>query len=330
MAVLLRSVRKNGPVIAEALGNAGIPFVVGGIANLFEAPEAEAARLLFHFISDQPIGYGDKRREPPTKAVVRRAWRAGGLGTRPRDLTVALDFAVGIRERVANEDDGIPSVQAVFLRYLELIRLREEKVKDGRGETALFNLGRFSEVITDWETIHFADQTWGSFRGFAAFLYYDGDDTYSEGSQDTAYMTPDAVQITTVHQAKGREWPVVFLPALLRNRFPSPARQSGIWQLLPRKAFPSADRYDGSEADERRLFYVGMTRSMKFLHITWSPVPGNRMFQRKSLFWDEILISKFVKRRLQDWNRSVVPVQALVTRPDVRYGGRHGASRHGS
>ena len=105
------------------------------------------------------------------------------------------------------------------------------------GETALFNLGRFSEVITDWETIHFADQTWSSFHGFAAFLYYDGDDTYSEGSQDTAYITPDAVQITTVHQAKGREWPVVFLPALLRNRFPSPARKSSVWQLVPRTAF---------------------------------------------------------------------------------------------
>ena len=303
MAVLLRSVRNNGPTIAEALGKAGIPFVVVGLANLFEAPEAEAARLLFHYMSGLPIGHGEGRRKPPTKTVVRKAWRAGGLGTQPRNLTTALNYADGIRERVEKKDLGLPSVQAVFLGFLDRIRLREDDVVGSRGETALFNLGRFSEVISDWETIHFADQTWSSFQGFAAFLYYDGSDTYSEGSQDTAYITPDAVQITTVHQAKGREWPVVFLPALLRNRFPSPARKSGIWQLVPRSAFRNADRYDGSEDDERRLFYVGMTRSMKFLHLTWAPVPGKQLYQRKSVFWEEILASKYVKRRRQNYSR---------------------------
>ena len=303
MAVLLRSVRNNGPIIAEALAEAGIPFVVSGIANLFEAPEAEAARLLFHYISGQPIGRGETRREPPTKAAVRKAWRASNLGTRPPNLTAAVKFADHIRERVGEENAEIPSIQAVFLKFLELIRLREEEVADSRGESALFNLGRFSEVITDWETIHFADHTWSSFEGFAAFLYYDGGDTYSEGAQNTAYMTPDAVQIATVHQAKGREWPVVFLPALLRNRFPSPARSSGIWQLLPRKAFGNPDRYDGSEDDERRLFYVGITRSMKFLHMTWAPVSHNQLYRRKSIFWDEIIESKYVKRRKQDYSK---------------------------
>ena len=43
---------------------------------------------------------------------------------------------------------------------------------------------------------------------------------YSEGEEDNDYMIPDAVQVMTVHQAKGREWPVVFLPALLRKSFP--------------------------------------------------------------------------------------------------------------
>lgn len=311
MAVLLRSVRNNGPVIAEALRRARIPFVVGGIANLFEAAEAEAARLLFHYISGRSIGSGERRREPPTKRVVREAWKAGGLGTQPRKLTDALHHADEIRDRIDREDLQVPSIQAVFLNFLELIRLREEDVAGSRGETALFNLGRFSEVITDWETIHFADQTWSSFHGFAAFLYFDGDDTYSEGSQDTAYITPDAVQITTVHQAKGREWPVVFLPALLRNRFPSPARQSGIWQLVPRAAFGNPDRYDGSEDDERRLFYVGMTRSMKFLHMTWAPVAGKRWYQRKSVFWEEVLSSRYVKRRRQDYGKR----RRMVPRP---------------
>ncbi|MXY54684.1 MAG: ATP-dependent helicase [Gammaproteobacteria bacterium] len=289
MAILLRSVRNNGSIIAEALAKAGIPFVVAGIANLFEAPEADAARLLFHYISGHPIGHGKNKRNAPERDSVRNAWKSSSLGTPARKLADALTYAEGIRDGVAQESDGLPSIQAVFLRFLELIQLREENVADSRGQAALFNLGRFSEAITDWETVHFADQTWSSFHGFAAFLYYDGDDTYGEGSQDTAYVTPDAVQITTVHQAKGREWPVVFLPALLRNRFPSQLRKSGLWQVVPRKAFENADRYDASESDERRLFYVAMTRSMKFLHMTWAPVPTNQLYKRKSKFWDECL-----------------------------------------
>ena len=63
MAILLRSVKNNGPVIAKALAQAGIPFIVAGIANLFEAPEADAARRLFHYISGQPIGYGENQRD---------------------------------------------------------------------------------------------------------------------------------------------------------------------------------------------------------------------------------------------------------------------------
>jgi DNA helicase-2/ATP-dependent DNA helicase PcrA len=54
--------------------------------------------------------------------------------------------------------------------------------------------------------------------------------------------------------------------------------------------------------DERRLFYVAMTRSQKFLHVTWAPVPGNQLFQKCSEFWDDILASKWVKRRAPDYS----------------------------
>ena len=124
----------------------------------------------------------------------------------------------------------------------------------------------------------------------------------------------------TVHQAKGREWPVVFLPALLRNRFPSQSRKSQIWQLLPRDAIVNADRYDGSVDDERRLFYVAMTRSKKFLHMTWAPIASNQLFQRKSLFWDEALESRFVKRLRPSYaKRERANVRAKMTIANVEF-----------
>jgi DNA helicase-2/ATP-dependent DNA helicase PcrA len=53
MAVLLRSVRNSAEPITTALTAAGIPFVVGGMNNLFSRPEAEASRQIFYFISDR-------------------------------------------------------------------------------------------------------------------------------------------------------------------------------------------------------------------------------------------------------------------------------------
>jgi DNA helicase-2/ATP-dependent DNA helicase PcrA len=53
-----------------------------------------------------------------------------------------------------------------------------------------------------------------------------------------------------------------------------------------------------------------MTRSQKFLHLTWAPVPGNQLFQKRSQFWDDILVSKYVKRKVPDYSaRKRLPSQ---------------------
>jgi UvrD-like helicase C-terminal domain len=96
------------------------------------------------------------------------------------------------------------------------------------------------------------------------------------------------------------QWPVVFVPALLKNRFPAAAHGGrNVWHLIPRNGIKGQARYEGSIEDERRLFYVAMTRSQKFLHLTWAPVAGkNNRYRSPSEFWDDILASKHVKRRL--------------------------------
>jgi hypothetical protein len=50
----------------------------------------------------------------------------------------------------------------------------------------------------------------------------------------------------TIHQAKGMQWPVVFIPALLKNRFPSVASGGkGVWHLIPGDAVEGKDRFLG-------------------------------------------------------------------------------------
>ena len=295
MAVLLRSVKNNGVAITEALRDANVPFIVGGLTNLFETDEARAARSLFFFIANEST---DMR-------SLRQSWEGAHLGLGKRKLTRALRYANQFRDDLQAESDRAGStIQRVFLNFLELAELREESVPNGRGQVVLFNLGRFSEVITDWESINFNSRPLVSFQGFANFLKYQAEDAYSEGAEDLDYVVPDAVQVMTVHQAKGREWPAVFLPALLRNRFPSISKSSHVWNLIPREAIEDNERYDGSTDDERRLFYVAMTRSKKFLHMTWAPIEGkNNWYVKKSAFWDDVLASRWVKRRKPDYSK---------------------------
>ena len=320
MAVLLRSVRVNGAPITRALREAGIPFVVIGMNDLFGAPEAEAARQLFYLMA----GRADE-------AAARRAWEDARLGLDPAALAAALAGAgrAGEEMRGAGEQRWRDyNLQRRFLAFLEEAGLREERVPDGRGEVVFYNLGKFSQLISDFESIHFHSKPAEKYESFADFLQYRAEKSYPEGWQENQYAAPDAVRVMTVHQAKGMQWPVVFLPALLRNRFPA-KRQGGktVWHLLPATAFRDQQRYLGSVEDERRLFYVAVTRSQKLLFATAAPVPGNKLFQRSSEFLDDLRASRWVKRRRQDYSgrRRLAPMprvgvsNVVLTFSDLKY-----------
>lgn len=296
IAILLRSVKGNGEPITRALAAAGIPFVVAGMNNLFDTSEAEAARQLFYFMVNRIDA-----------TVLRAAWTSAGMGSSDADLERAIQNVQKSREAMARDSGerwGFYSIQRQFLGFLEDAAIREERVPDGRGEVLFYNLGKFSQLISDFETIHYQSKPTEKYEAFANFLQYRAEDAYPEGWQDNQYANPDAVHVMTVHQAKGMQWPVVFVPALLKNRFPS-KKQGGrsVWHLLPAAGVKGHQRFAGTIEDERRLFYVAMTRSQKFLHLTYAPVRGNQLFQKASEFWDDILASEWVKRRTIDYSK---------------------------
>jgi DNA helicase-2/ATP-dependent DNA helicase PcrA len=298
MAILLRSVKANAEPITRALQAAEIPFVVTGMTNLFGTAEAEAARQLFYFIADRP---------GVDATSLKTAWEAARLGLDPAALDQAIAGAATAKTALTDPEQkrwGQYSIQRVFLNFLDQAGVREERVPGGRGEVVFYNLGKFSQVISDFETIHYQSKPVEKYGSFADFLQHRAEDAYPEGWQDNQYANPDAVRIMTIHQAKGMQWPVVFVPALLRNRFP--AKKPGgrnVWHLLPRDGIRGQARFEGTVEDERRLFYVAMTRSQKFLHLTWAPIAGkNNRYAAASEFWDDVLASKHVKRRAPDYS----------------------------
>lgn len=304
IAILLRSVRNDGEPIMAALDSAGIRYVITGMDNLFAQREVEAARQLFYFLADQV-----------DEAQLRTAWEIADLGIDPTHLKRAIEAAARDRADMKSAEKGrfnVYSLQRQFWQFLQHVELREERVPSSRGEVVFYNLGKFSQAISDFEIINYKSDPAEKYKGFAGFLQYHAESAYPEGWQDSPYVSPDAVQIMTIHQAKGLQWPAVFIPQLVRNTFPAKGRGGRTaWHLIPAAAFDNAVRYRGGVEDERRLFYVALTRAQKFLHMTWAPTDGNKQAQAVSEFFTDVLASKFVKRTRQDYAaRAHLPPQA--------------------
>ncbi len=184
--------------------------------NLFQTDEAEAARQLFYFLANEI-----------DEVALRTVWRTADLGIDAGALDLAVANAARARQEMREAEVGqfkVYNLQRQFIAFLENVGLREERVPGGRGEVVFYNLGKFSQAISDFESIHFHSKPVEKYTSFAGFLRHHAESAYPEGWQDNAFVSPDAVRIMTVHQSKGLQWPVVFIPQLVRNRYPDRRR----------------------------------------------------------------------------------------------------------
>ncbi len=97
-----------------------------------------------------------------------------------------------------------------------------------------------------------------------------------------------AVNVLTFHKAKGLEFPVVFMVSLIADRFPGRHRKEKIPvpDEILKEDLPEAEKYF---QEERRLFYVGMTRAKKLLYMTWAKDYGLKRLKKVSPFVLEAL-----------------------------------------
>ncbi|MEI6533291.1 MAG: ATP-dependent DNA helicase [Candidatus Roizmanbacteria bacterium] len=111
-------------------------------------------------------------------------------------------------------------------------------------------------------------------------------DSSSNSDSDT---TIDAVQIMTIHGSKGLEFPVVFISSLIQGRFPTYEKKDpiAIPSELIKETLPEGDYH---LQEERRLFYVAMTRAKEKLYLTTSKLYGEGKRERK--------VSQFVAEAL--------------------------------
>src|SRR5690606_9219039 len=99
----------------------------------------------------------------------------------------------------------------------------------------------------------------------------------------------DAVHVLTYHKAKGLEFGVVFLVGLVADRFPGRERRDALELPDELRRDPLTTGDDAHVAEERRLFYVGMTRAKEELVLSWAQDYGGRRSRAVSQFVTEAL-----------------------------------------
>ncbi len=147
-------------------------------------------------------------------------------------------------------------------------------------------------------------------------------DSYHAYHLDIESGSPDlktGVQLMTAHGSKGKEFEHVYLINTTRSHWENSRSFGGI-------ALPIQD-YKGDVHDERRLFYVAMTRARRSLSITYSKTDWEGREQEKSMFITEILsecsvlidVATFEQSHADDLIQFLVPSTQSKTIYDIEY-----------
>jgi len=157
---------------------------------------------------------------------------------------------------------------------------REQSVEN---ENRIKNIAQFFEKVSEFKEIAEIDRV-SEFVRHLNVLKEAGDDPESAQPDFDA----DAVQVLTIHKAKGLEFSVVFLVSLVADKFPVRTRKHPIElpEELIKEEIPPGDFH---LMEERRLFYVGMTRAKRELYLTSAIDYGGKRDRKVSQFVLEVL-----------------------------------------
>lgn len=301
MAILTRKKKINSNIV-EALEEAGIPFIVEGVNDLFNTAECKAAVAIFDYLNGS-ISMIDAFNK----------WLSIDYDFDKKELSNAFNEVMTMDVKELKLYSAL-NLQQVFHNFLDKACV----VEDGRPETEiiLYNLGKFSQVISDFETINYTLLPSKKIERFCKFLEYSAKDFYPEGFLTNSYTKPDAVNIMTIHQSKGLEFAAVFIPQLNKNFFPSQkVGGKNVWHVIEKEWISDADRFDDSIENERKLFYVAVTRSKKYLYLSRSKTS---QYKNPSIFLDEAKDSSYLVKydgniqynqdNLPDIKRDTIPL----------------------
>jgi DNA helicase-2/ATP-dependent DNA helicase PcrA len=170
-----------------------------------------------------------------------------------------------------------------FLQWSGLLG-RLAKQATAEAEAKVRNIARFFETVKAYGEVAEHDRV-PAFVAHLELLREAGDDP----AVAEVELDEDAVHVLTVHKAKGLEFPVVFLVGCAESKFPLQRRADAL--ALPAELV-AEEMLDGASShvhEERRLFYVAMTRAMDELVLTSAADYGTARARKLSRFVVEAL-----------------------------------------
>lgn len=307
IAILYRS-NAQSRVLEEALIQFGIAYRIYGGLRFFERAEIKDAlaylRLIanrnddaaFERVVNTPTrGIGDKTivalRQHAQQHQV-SLWQAGEVllqqNAFPARAAHALTYFIQLINSL-EEDTKQLALHEQTEHVIHNSGLIEHHRKE-KGEKGLARIENLEELVNAARQFDLAGTIEEGMSPLTAFLA----NSALEAGEGQASDFEDCVQLMTLHSAKGLEFPVVFLSGCEEGLFPH---------------YMSAEDPVRLE-EERRLCYVGMTRAMQRLYLTYAEtrrLHGKEVFHRPSRFLKEIPAEFFEEVRLK----------AKVTRPQT-------------
>ena len=285
VAVLYRS-NAQSRVLEEALLRSALPYRIYGGQRFYERLEIRNAmaylRLLVSRADDAamerainmpPRGIGSKTIDT-LRATARETgcalWQAIAVCQQrkrlsPRALTALEGFCVLVDEMdTATDPMTLEELVEQVLRRSGLLDYHEKE----KGEKGLTRVENLQELVSAARAFAPEGEALSPLQQFV-------DSAALDAGEGQAGPHEDSVQLMTLHSAKGLEFPLVFLAGMEENLFPH------------RLSIEEPGRLE----EERRLCYVGITRAMQRLVMTYAEsrrLHGSDSYNPPSRFVREI------------------------------------------
>lgn len=286
-AILYRN-NAQSRVLEEALLQASLAYRIYGGMRFFERQEIKDALSYLRLINNRnddtafervintpPRGLGDK-----TLDTIRFAARDRGCTLWDASIGLLNDQvltgrAAGALSRFvelinALEEEGIDMPLHVLTDHAVKTSGLFEMYQQEKGEKSKARIENLEELVTATRQFEKPEEA-QEMTTLTAFLTH----AALEAGEGQADEHDDAVQLMTLHSAKGLEFPQVFMVGVEEGMFPS--------QMSAEEA--------GRLEEERRLCYVGMTRAMQKLYITYAEMRrlyGQDKYHKPSRFIREL------------------------------------------
>jgi len=323
-AILIRA-NDSADVFINELERRGLPYIFGARRGLYAKPVIMEAIAYFKLLDNYhesvslwrilnlPVySFTGAELADFNQAARRKAWSLFEVLSRAEALKFNVETLKKIQPLLAliskhtalARDKAVSEVFLAFLNdsgYLKYLT----GLAAPESAAAVNLLNQFLKRLKDFEAAN-ADKSVKSFLAELNLEMEAGEEGELPAEEEAG---PEAIRILTVHGAKGLEFKYVFIVNLVDKRFPTILRREPISlpDALIKEILPEGDAH---LAEERRLFYVAMTRAKLGLFFSLARDYGGAREKKPSRFIMELGLEKKEKDPPVSFGRSGISLKS--------------------